>query len=492
MLTTLTRTAGRATAASRLSSTGNLIRRHAPFTALLTGGALLRVVTMLGYPPILWFTGDSYFYTTYAEHLIPSRSKTLGYPFFLRLLEPFHSWALIAVLQHVMGLATAVLLYALLRRAGLPGWGAALATVPVLYDGYEIQLEHMVMAEALFMLLLMAAVTIVLWRARGPAWIPAVAGLLVGWAVLVRSAGLVVLPLLLLCMVIRRSGVRAVAACAAGCVLPLVAYAIWYHSATGSYNLTSADGFLLWGRTSSFADCKQINPPPAERRLCLSTPVGKRAAPGVIVWDPAGPQRHLPGGVVSDSNNALQRSFALHAIAAQPLSYVKAVVKGVGKAFLPHRHHYPSRFTESHYHFPAKPYVFFPNGVQGVKPIVAAHRYDPSAPSRVVQPFARFMRGYQSVVSLPGPVLLLIFVTGAVGLVRRRAPRTLVLTAWGAAVALLVFPVMVIDFDYRYVLPAVPFACLAAALTFARKQAPAHARKEAPVRTEAPEEGAEA
>jgi hypothetical protein len=38
---------------------------------------------------------------------------------------------------------------------------------------------------------------------------------------------------------------------------------------------------------------------------------------------------------------------------------------------------------------------------------------------------------------------------------------------WMTAIVLLVFPVAVADFDYRYLLPVLPFAGLAAGLAFA-------------------------
>jgi hypothetical protein len=42
---------------------------------------------------------------------------------------------------------------------------------------------------------------------------------------------------------------------------------------------------------------------------------------------------------------------------------------------------------------------------------------------------------------------------------------------WVISVALIVVPAATAEFDYRYVLPAVPFACLAAAMAFGRDTA---------------------
>ncbi len=75
-----------------------------------------------------------------------------------------HSLTLVAVLQHLMGLADAVMIYALLRRNGVSKRWATIASLPVLLDGYLIEDEHLIMTEALFTFLLMVAMPLLLWR----------------------------------------------------------------------------------------------------------------------------------------------------------------------------------------------------------------------------------------------------------------------------------------------------------------------------------------
>jgi hypothetical protein len=449
-----------------------VLYRNGLFTLALLGGAAIRLATMLGYPGVLWFTGDSYFYLGRAMRAQPSPSKTLGYPFALRLLEPFHSLTLVAAIQHLMGLATAVMIYVLLRRVGLAGWVATLVTVPVLYDAYQVQLEHLLMAESVFTFLIAAAVALILWRPRPVWWVALGAGLLLGYAVLVRTAGAAMIPLALGCLVVRRAGWRACVAAAVGGALPLAAYAMWFHSYRGSYGLTTSDGVYLWGRTATFADCSRIRPPAEERGLCLSTPPRDRLAPGTLIWRSEAPPRNMPGGAVSPDSNRILRDFALRAILTQPGDYLHTIAAGVHMAVGEHRFPHPNGTTEHLYHFPDRPQLF-PAGREwapGGTALGDAWSYGREVPSRVVDPYASRMRSYQERVFLPGPALGALFVLGAGGIVLARGLRTAALTAWSAAVILLVFPIATADFDYRYVLPAMPFACLAAGLALAPVQ----------------------
>ena len=76
---------------------------------------------------------------------------------------------------------------------------------------------------------------------------------------------------------------------------------------------------------------------------------------------------------------------------------------------------------------------------------------------------------------LRGPFLLLLVLTGAVGVCARHPPQDPRprhrlgrprLLPWLVGVALIVLPPMTAGFSYRYVLAAVPAICLAAGLAF--------------------------
>jgi Dolichyl-phosphate-mannose-protein mannosyltransferase len=467
-----------------------LIARHPFFAAALAAGAGLRLLAMLGYPGALWFAGDSYVYLGAALRLRPDLSKTTGYSLFLRALEPFHSLTLVTGLQHLMGLGVAVMIYALARRSAVPARWATAATLPVLLDGFVIEDEHMVMAEALFTFLVMLAMLLILWRYRTP-WLAALAaGLLVGYAIDVRSEGLpllVLFPAFLVYRAIRRGwkdwrGWLAAVALAAGCAAPVLAYAGWFHSWYGSYNLTRSEGFYLWGRVSSFAECSVIKPPADELKICPTGSPSSRTAPGDYIWHAQQVHNDLPGGPVSEANNALLTNFALRAVEAQPFGYAESVLKGLALVVEWPRHPYPDPGTVTYYNFPLQrqtiPNLLNHEWIPGGTAYQDAVSYGHANPSTIVEPFAALIALYEHVIYTWGPLFGLILLTGLGGVVRieglrQRQPRlvwsrrTGSMMPWVTGVVLLVFPIAAADFDYRYLLPVLPFASLAAGLAFA-------------------------
>ena len=192
---------------SRLTRLTRPAVTHWQFAVVVAAAVVVRLYVILVYPPILWFN-DSYNYIYDAVTHIPDRVRPNGYPFFLDLLLPLHSAYPLAVLQAAMGVAMGVAIYALLRHRGLPWWGAILPTLPVLFDSYELHLEHMVTADTLFIFLGTVAVVILCWNDRPSVPVMAVAGLLIGYATLVRSVGQPLLVVVLVAMLARRAGWR--------------------------------------------------------------------------------------------------------------------------------------------------------------------------------------------------------------------------------------------------------------------------------------------
>jgi hypothetical protein len=306
--------------------------------------------------------------------------------------------------------------------------------------------------------------------------------------VIVRSEGLPILVLFPAYLLWRGRrtwrGWLVAAVMAIGCAAPVVAYATWFDHVQGSFTLSRADGFFLWGRVSSFAECSIIKPPADELQICPTGSPSSRTAPGDYIWH-FGPVHNIAGGPVTPANDRLLRDFAIRAIEAQPFGYAKAVVKGLALSVEWPRHPYPDPGTVYLYYFHLTPYPIpaHHTWVAGGTAYSDAVQYGHATPSRVVQPFATLIAGYERVFYVYGPLFGLILVVGLGGVVRiQRRPLRLVRLArsrrsgsmlpWVTAVVLLVFPIAIADFDYRYLLPVLPFACLAAGLAFAPARVP--------------------
>jgi hypothetical protein len=516
-----------------LSRLRGVAGEHKLFTGALVAGAVLRLFAVLGYPGALWFAGDSYVYLGAALRPQPNLSKSTGYSFFLRLLLPFHSLTLVTCVQHLMGLAVAVMIYVLLRRNGVSKTWSAVATLPVLLDGYIIELEHLIMAETLFTFLLMVAVLVLLWRPGVPRWwVAVIAGLLVGYAVIVRTEGVVMLAVLPLFLLLRGRAWKTLRAWlvaivfAVASLVPLGAYMNWFHHRTGHYGTTMSAGFYLWGRVSSFADCARIKPTGQEAVVCPKQPIVDRTPPGNYVWH--APYVHedmnAMGGPVSYAGNKVLTDFAIHAVEAQPLDYAKTVFFDTMLSFGFPRIAYPGAGTTYYYnfhlHYVTAKYNLLPpdNPSHEWIPGGTAYQdwlsYGHQAPGVVHKVFAAPILVYNRVVFTYGPLLAVIFLVGLGGVLsvtaagrRGRGPRSLAsagalrsvrlhwaprgttMLPWVIAAGLLVTPIALADFDYRYLVPAIPFACLAAGLAFApRRTAPGAPAAPASVESTVPDQ----
>jgi hypothetical protein len=454
---------------------------HWQFCIVVLAAVAIRAVIIAGYPPIMWFN-DSYNYVEDAVRHTADAVRPDGYPFFLDLLMPLHSFYPVALLQAGMGAAMGAAIYALLRHRGLPWWGATLPALPVLFDVYELHLEHMVLADTLFTFLVTVAVVILCWSDRPSVLVCAVAGLLTGYATVVRSVGQPLLILLAVGLLARRVGWRRMVALLGIGIMPIAGYMIWFHASWGRYALTESSGTFLYSRVSTFAECDKINPPAKLRVLCDPRPPYKREVSGQYIWANDTPLAKLTG---LDNKNrftpeieGLTGQFSREAILAQPVSYLHVVIHDTMHTFG------WTRQPDPYNYYGNSPAFRFGPTVPPVPWWATNYRNDADAhminaalrqfggpglgQPGVVQPWATFMQDYQRLVYLPGTLLGIVVLIGATGVVARwRRWGGIGLLPWMAGALLIVLPPMTAGFSYRYVLAAVPSACLAAGLAFA-------------------------
>ena len=355
--------------------TSRRLRRHWLFAALLILGAALRAVVLVAYHPALIFP-DSVRYLQYAHNFIAGQwsadaLRQSGYSVLIIPVMLLHDLWIIPLAQHLAGLATAVLVYAVLIRFGIRTWLAAVAAVPVLFDPLQLVLEQYVLADVWTVFLVMAALVILVWPRERPrerprrrqgetqetrkeSWLPAAAcGLLLGLAVTFRDEMLImIIPAALYVLVAIRPRRRLLTRLAPliGCFLiPVIGYLGWFDASHGEWNFTTFSGAFLYGRVADFASCQGLNLPAYEKPLCPTQPTALRNA-DFYEWNPQSPQWtfHPPAGM---SRDTVVRDFSLRILRHQPLAYAEAAARDFLYGFSPVRGAGPEKYSPAYLQF---------------------------------------------------------------------------------------------------------------------------------------------
>jgi Glycosyl transferase family 2 len=456
------------------------VRRHGMLMVLLGLGAGLRVLTVLAYQPAILYI-DSFSYLDNLHGLRPDGLRPIGYDLILNLLLPWGGLRGVAVVQHLLGLGLAAGIYLLLLRHGARCWLAALATVPVLLDAYQVQIEHNIMPDVWFQGLLVAIVWVLTGRGLPSPWHAASAGALIGCAVIVRFVGItLVIPTLAYLLVAgslwanrrgwRRIGQRA-AALAAGFSVLIIGYAGYYRIITGVWGLSGASDGALYGRAAVIADCARLPAGTWVRALCPAQPREHRFGVDYYVHDPASPAMTvaLPPG---ESMGAIQAAFVRTVFANQPRDLTVGILRDFAKGFRPVRVDAVNDVPVQRWYFQTS-YPYW-----GIAQRVQARAFEfGGVPISTNRALAQLLRSYQLTVGYtPGPLLglgLLAGLLGGLGIGNARSSgiRAASLLVSGLGVTVLM-TAAVFEFSWRYQLPGLVLLPIAGALGLTAVTAP--------------------
>jgi hypothetical protein len=467
-----------------------LVRKHWILGLLLAAGLVLRAVAQIGYEPALLFIDSKkYIFGTDAADNIWGSFDPLGYTLFvLRPVLMVADLAFVALLQHVLGMAMAIALYALMLRRGVTRWLAALAVAPVLLDAYQLNAEQTIMPDVLFEALLVAGIVLLLWQPRPVLGLVVLAGLALGAAAPVRQVGeVLIVPALIYVLAASRGWRRRLlhsTALVVSFALPVAGYmsysAVVLHY---GFELSNMGDAYLYGRTAHAADCATLKISAVEQALCPTPAVA--AALGVdglvnnsdsprVLYQPVDVQARVPFFV-----NTLpwQRQLAYSVLKQQPLRVVGDIARDSVKIFALTRDGEEGDTPISRWQFQMG-YPYYPPGITHYGPSSASNVFIAAGGGGYARSnwkadhalrFYQLHGGYT-----PGPVLLLALLAGLAGIFtfrRRRdaasaeaqnlALACLLITASGVAVLL---GADLYEFSWRYQLPALITLPIAGAL----------------------------
>ena len=460
----------------------DVLRRHWVLALLLAAGLVLRALAQIGYQPaLLYIDTNKYIFGTDFRVNHWGAFDPLGYTLLvLRPVLMFANLGVVALLQHVLGLAMAVALYALMLRRGVARWLAALAVAPVLLDAYQLNAEQTIMPDVLFQALVVAGLVVLLWQPRPGLGLVVAGGLLLGGSAPVRQVGeaLVVPALVFVLAAARGWRTRLLhGAVLTFCfALPILGYMAYSDMVMHyGFELSNMGDAYLYGRAAHAADCATLKIPADVRPLCPAPRVAAALGVDGLVNSEAAPRvTYMPVnarlGQLIDTL-PMQRELAYAVIRQQPLRVVGDIAGDSVKVFALTRDGDVGDPPIARWQFQAS-YPYYPRGITADGPSSASAVFAATGgggAARVFRPAAIALRDYQLHGGYtPGPVLLLALLAGVAGIftVRRRDPANLglaclLVTGLGVAAVL---GADLYEFSWRYQLPALVTLPLAGAL----------------------------
>jgi hypothetical protein len=456
---------------------------------------VLRVLAQIAYRPALIYVDT----LKYLYNASPG-SDPLGYRVLLRIILAAGDLGTVTAIQHLVGLAMAVVLYVVLLRRGVARWLAAVAVAPVLLDAYQLQMEQTIMPDIWFEALLVAGLAVLLWR-PAVSWPFLVAGgVILGASATIRQVGELLIVPAVACLLAAGGGWRRVlgrsGVLAAAFVLPILCYCGASYVYSGHFWLSR--GQATTGRMAAAADCATLKLPAAVRPLC--PPPGAQArGPD---WLEHSGQSPLHTTVIPPGANRGRLLAALGSAVEhqQPVRVAAAILRGSVRLFAVTRGPVPGVTPISRWQFQAG-YPTYPPWVSvgprhvivvGLQPHLFGkfrlHPLKPSygGPAQVNRPVAAFLHFYQLEGGFtPGPLLALFALAGLAGSVlalgrrragssgRRQLALACLLFTLSAVVVLLASDIF--EFSWRYQLPALvtlpPAGILGIAALLSRRQA---------------------
>lgn len=425
--------------------------------AVVAVAVALRVLLMIAYvPAILSYSDEGSYVAAAAGKLFSNPFRPAGYSLFLKTVHVLSASLPVTIaVQHLIGLATAVLVYAITRRIGASRWTALLPAALVALSGDQLYFEHVLLSDGLFATLTLLACYCGLRVAaanragshRSSRRWALTAGALAAVAATFRTVGVVSAGVLIVWLLVvsgpnfRR---RVASAGAAGliCAGLLLAYAFAQQNQTGVFGLTRFSGWPLYARVATFADCAKFTPPPGTRGLCQTLPPSKRPSGWTYDWTSESPARRLFGPPPAGGGKLA--AFARAAIVAQPGDYLSAVASDFALYF------WPYRFTGA-----AQYSLDQPSPSITAMNLRYVRAYWGPVGVHVRASIARVLERWRGIVRIHPWMLALGAVLGLLGMVLTtdRVSREGVALLWATALALLLASVAVDFYDFRLGVP---------------------------------------